>query len=99
MGAARKLKGASPKAGGIGKCIVPSILTGRKKQQSKQRKPALAPFPLDCACVPVTLTDGIPVNYDGNVIIVPPPTSGGPWIPAWNPDGTIVWVNAAAIGG
>lgn len=86
-----------PVKGKSGRSIVPVIYPKLPPSKAKRRSTVGAPLPapnLDCGCVPVSMTDGAIVNYDGNIIIVPIPQTGGPWVLAYNPDGTTTWVNA-----
>lgn len=83
-----------------GRSIVPVIYPKLPRTLTKGRKTVGAPLPVptvDCGCVPVSLTDGAIINYDGNVIIVPIPQTGGPWVLAYNPNGTTTWVNAGGL--
>lgn len=85
------------------KRIVPAKVFVKKKRGSKCPKHMGAGGKMDastCVCLPIPLQgqNGFWAQV-GNlaVFIYGMPTTGGPWVPGFYPDGRIVWVNGGGL--
>lgn len=85
--------------------IVPSKLTPAKRSKSKKRKPIKVKTLNELPPVPETECGGCVVGHDGLkycwdgqwVTLDDFPKTGGPWIPAFQPNGQVVWINGGNL--
>lgn len=81
---------------------IPSIPPAPGTMISVECEPGSTGEGNDCDCCNVCagslIKNGFPICIDGNCILANDyPNGGGPWMPAFNPNGTLVWINAGGL--
>lgn len=69
------------------------------KAKRKAEKSVVKDAETGCECNPCLVGhDGFVFCWDGEIRVLDDfPSTGGPWAPAVQPNGQVVWLNAAAL--